>query len=403
MRNVLSRFITIVRLILKKKISIIKNVKAAGAYGESAVLLLVQALRHERPLLQRPRIFLGLSLKCNIRCAFCLTHSSLIASEEEKSTGATWQLGKGMATDNFYMDFEKFKQITDDLQYLDPAAISFSGGGETLLYPNLLEAVAYLKTNRKLKYTNIRLSTNGILLTKGLSEKLLKMGINDINISLNSTTPATYEVMHCVDGRIFNAILQNIKDLAELIKLDGKLTRVSISFVLCKYNFREIVDMIRLCDSLKVRMAKFRFIYHCKGKHERLNDFILDINDKKILKDLLLEAILEAKNGKISNNLVSLLNMLKAGNHEYFLPNRAHAYTCQIHATGKVSPYDFPCFMGDLNDESILDIWYSRKYTAFRNWVKKKALIKSPIPNIPLCFRCDYTAEEKNNKCCIVF
>jgi len=93
--------------------------------------------------------------------------------------------------DTGYMHFDLFKKIIDECSHhYSLGYLVFSGMGEPLLHPKLLEMSRYAKS---IGIPNIRLVTNAILLTK---EKTLEIFDNaefdEIVISLDATTEKTY-------------------------------------------------------------------------------------------------------------------------------------------------------------------------------------------------------------------
>ena len=401
-RRAASRIATILYLIMTGKLRIDYHIKALWTYLESAMIS-IRGLLHRKNVLRRPNILLGLSLRCNVRCVFCLAHSEFITTETERISGVTWQVCRSTREDDLCLDFDIFKRIVDDMRYLNPLSVSLTDFGEPLLYPRIEEALAYLGTRLRSKRITTQVSTNGILLTRDLSIKLLAAGIDRINISLNAASADTYKIIHSVGDGVFDIVVQNINMLTALIETDRKPAATSVSFVLCKPNFNEIVDMVRLCAALKIKTANFRFMYYCKGKYEQLKHLILDETDKAALRSMIIEAMCEAKAKNVATNLVSLLNISRRKAEASFFPNSSHAYTCQIHANGTVTPYDFPYVVGDVKKDSIANIWYSPIYMDFRNSVLTKVLGKDSISTIPFCSRCDYSAKEKDENCCVIF
>lgn len=359
------------------------------------------ALRFKKSLPMRPRITLGLSSRCNIRCVFCLAHSPLIADGQERFCGMTWQLGKPNAGSSVYLEFKKFKEIIDSLRDLQPASISLSGNGEILLYPHLLSAVSY--TRSKLNDIHIDLSTNGLNLNSEMSREMLRMEIDQINFSINAADAQTYEQMHCIKSDTFYDVINNIKNLvSEKQRLGKNKPRISATFVICRKNFHQLKGMINLCFPLGIKNAGFRNMYFCKGKENNLKEYILNPGDKIKLKDYILDALLEAKNKKIFTNLSSFFKISEKGGNDKFLPKASDAYDCQIHPDGTVNAYDFPYRMGNVYENNISQIWHSPQYLNFRDMIKEKASKKEHIPTRPFCFRCNLPASQLAD-CNIIF
>lgn len=87
--------------------------------------------------------------RCNLNCEFCSC---------------------GERTKNLELDFEKAKRIIDILSKLGTQAVSISGGGEPLLYPQIEELIKYF-VGFSIK---VGLTTNGLLLDK-INPEILNM------------------------------------------------------------------------------------------------------------------------------------------------------------------------------------------------------------------------------------
>ena len=90
-------------------------------------------------------IFVETTARCNLSCSYC---------PREKI--------------NQDMDFRLFKQIVDEGSQYGPRSWSAHLFGEPLLYPHILEAIAYLK--KKNRRHTILLTTNGTLLNRFANE-----------------------------------------------------------------------------------------------------------------------------------------------------------------------------------------------------------------------------------------
>lgn len=99
-------------------------------------------------------IFIETTANCNLTCSYC--------PREKKN-------------DN--MDFELFKTIIDECAHHGPRSFSLHLFGEPLLYPKILEAIAYIK--RKNRKNTVLLTTNGTLLNK-FRDQLRLVGVDRV-------------------------------------------------------------------------------------------------------------------------------------------------------------------------------------------------------------------------------
>ncbi len=91
-----------------------------------------------------------------------------------------------------YMTFELFKKIIDECsQHYPLGDLVFSGMGEPLLHPQLLEMSKFAKSKGIPK---VRVITNAILLTREKTAEILKdSGFDEIGLSLDAVTQETYQ------------------------------------------------------------------------------------------------------------------------------------------------------------------------------------------------------------------
>lgn len=99
-------------------------------------------------------IFIETTANCNLACEFC---------PREKN--------------DQHMDFQLFKSIVDECNEYGPRSYSLHLFGEPLLYPQILDAVDYIK--RKNRYNTILFTTNGTLLNRFIDD-LVRLKVDKI-------------------------------------------------------------------------------------------------------------------------------------------------------------------------------------------------------------------------------
>jgi len=111
------------------------------------------------------------------------------------------------------MDFNLYKKIIDSCP--NTKTVQTSGFGEPLLYPHIVEAVAYASKKKK----QVRLVTNASLLTKDLSSQLLRAGLGEIRFSVDECTKEGYEALR--PGLNWKTVLDNIIEFENLNEKGG--------------------------------------------------------------------------------------------------------------------------------------------------------------------------------------
>ena len=138
------------------------------------------------------RLWVELTSHCNYRCVMCPNKD----------------LDK---TDKGYMDMALFKKIVDEAAPF-VFDINLAHRGESLLHPQIIEAIAYAKKNGL--YT--RLHTNGSLLTEDLSRQIIRAGLDRLSFSFDGYEKQTYEKIRI--GGDFDKTVSNIVRFLEIKK-----------------------------------------------------------------------------------------------------------------------------------------------------------------------------------------
>ena len=130
-----------------------------------------------------------LNASCNLKCPMCP-----ISAESPK--------GKGKKT---WFDFEFFKELIDYSVKKGTRAIKLNYINEPLIRNDLINFITYAKDKGII---DIYFSTNGILLNKDISEKLIKSGLTRIQVSVDAFTQETYNKVRPGGG--FKKIVENV-------------------------------------------------------------------------------------------------------------------------------------------------------------------------------------------------
>ncbi len=152
-----------------------------------------------------------------------------------------------------HMNFENFKTIVDKIPGL--AITQITGLGETLLNPDIVKQLTYLKS--KHIYTGI--STNGTGLTEEMSKDLLELGLDWIDISLPSADPEIYKQLRGIDA-IANGLLDKISFFQKLnrSKFNAK-TETNILIVYSQENKGDLLNTLDYISSVKINKVIIKF------------------------------------------------------------------------------------------------------------------------------------------------
>jgi len=192
-------------------------------------------------LTERPwRLFqVETTLACNLACIMC-----------------PWVSYRKKVVNGGIMSQEIWEAVRPYLGHVQ--SIDFTGGGEPLLQPRLVEWMSQAKAFN----CTVGFLTNGLLLTPTVSEKLLAVGIDWICFSMDSPEKATYERIR--RGSDFLGVIKNIKYFTR--KRPGA-TKAMLNYVMMESNFTEILDMVRLAGELGIDQINFKQCEVIRGNH----------------------------------------------------------------------------------------------------------------------------------------
>ena len=143
------------------------------------------------------RFSIEITTKCNNNCSMC-TRGRLIKQGRLKITD--------MANETVKSILEQIKIFVNRGYQVTFAPM---GMGEPLLFKNLYPLIGDLKgISPKVK---VEIVTNGVLLDGKMAKKLVDLGVDEINISLNVNNSADYK--RYVGGDKYQLVVDNIKNL----------------------------------------------------------------------------------------------------------------------------------------------------------------------------------------------
>lgn len=154
---------------------------------------------------------------CNFKCFYC------IHSERDDENGEFKKLGYDIKN----MEFDDFLKIIEQLAEFPPKSIKrivFSGLGEPLANPRLPEMIK-TAVNSKIA-DRVEIITNGLLLNKNLTDKLIESKLTNINISIQGLNAEKYKKV-CDKKINFEDFLDNLQYLYK----NRKETKIYIKII----------------------------------------------------------------------------------------------------------------------------------------------------------------------------
>jgi len=191
----------------------------------------------EKRMLSFPiRGYIELSNYCNLRCQMC--GQSYFDSHGGK---------------RLHMAREAYQEILKVLPYLDETTVT--GFGESLLSPYFWELMELLPWGGVKK-----LITNGILIHRETTERLMKFPINDYTISFEAIDRETYEFVR--SGDHLDQVVGNLRDLDANRKQAGRNdVHIMLAFVAMKRNIEQLPEFVRRAKQYGADTVQVSFLH----------------------------------------------------------------------------------------------------------------------------------------------
>jgi len=185
-------------------------------------------------------LYLETTSRCNSLCETCIL--TFGGREPQKDLG-----------------WEEFRRVVDQFPTLD--RVLLHGVGEPLLNRDLVRMIVHLKE----RGATVLFNSNVITLGPRLRRQLIESGLDELRVSLDATTPATYARVRGVDA--YQKVVANLEALAEA-KRDARADRprVSLWFTGLKDNIEEIAGLVPLAVRVGARGINLqRLVYNGLG------------------------------------------------------------------------------------------------------------------------------------------
>lgn len=275
---------------------------------------------------------------CNHRCNYC--------SYADSELGLRDSVNK-----EDHIPWEIMQQIISDMDEMGVKAVTFSGGGEPLVYPYIVQ------TMEQILEAGIDLSiiTNGQLLKDRRAEILANA--KWVRVSFDSANAQTYSRVRQIPNNAFDEVCTNIKKFSEMKRSDCEL---GINFVVNHENADQVYEMAQMVKTLGVnhikyaaRVTKDLFKYH------------------EPFKEKVIEQIQRAKRELESDNFRVIDKY--AGDFDTALVFHRYYDKCYINRIFTVIAADSKVYfchdkayvkkgvVGDLKEHSFKELWFSEE------------------------------------------
>jgi glycosidase/MoaA/NifB/PqqE/SkfB family radical SAM enzyme len=183
------------------------------------------------------RLDVSLTERCNLKCAHCIT----LAPERTAR-------GTARSATPFVLS-----RLTSALPHAEH--IGFVHGGETLVSPVFFDLLDMIREARGDAPTMVHLLTNGMLLSRAMTERLAMAGVRSISVSLDGARAATNDAVR--SGAEFGTIVGHLRE-AVRVRREGRLDlRLGLSTVVLPGNVDELGGIVDLAADIGLDWVKF--------------------------------------------------------------------------------------------------------------------------------------------------
>lgn len=290
------------------------------------------------------------TIRCNMDCVMC----------DKKSR-------QRLADD---MTFIEFKKIVDQFEGL--AKLHLHGIGEPLLNRDFTNMVEYAKN----KNIYVCFNDNMSLLDKKKAERLVKLGLNELRISLDASDADTYRKIRNIN--LYDKVIENIRNIVKIKNdLKSNIPILKIVMVGMLKNLKQIPSIVELAYSLGIgevvvqSMQTWSRQELVKHADKKTSIFAEDIKNIKSI-------FQKAREVSIAKRIKLVLPPLEQTDYTCTWPWTS----CFITTDGYINPCcncpDPRLFnFGNIRNIKIKDIWFGSDYENFR-----RSLKSSKIPEI---------------------
>ncbi|QNO15387.1 tungsten cofactor oxidoreductase radical SAM maturase [Alkalicella caledoniensis] len=296
------------------------------------------------------RVYIEVTTKCNFDCITCIRSS--------------WH------DSELHMEWSTFVNILKSLKELPKLeSVHFGGFGEPMMHPRIFDMLREVKALG----VKVEMITNGSYLAKENIKQLIDLELDVLFTSLDSPEEEEYNSIR--QGADFQSVSGNIAQLQAMKrKLKSRNPELGIEFVAMKKNYNSLPKLIRMAYELGASQI---IVSNLIPYHESMKDEIVyDMDDtgRMFGNDSLLTTIkAQMSNMKlrtersckfVKDNTLSI-NYLGEVSPCYAL---MHSYHCYIYGRKKEI---FPCYVGNVNNTSLQNIWMDSGYVNFRRAVNE--------------------------------
>ncbi|AEH24630.1 tungsten cofactor oxidoreductase radical SAM maturase [Pyrococcus yayanosii] len=322
-------------------------------------------------------LYIEITNRCNLHCRMCFKQY--------------WEDKEGD------MDWDLFLKVLDDAEDLPELKMIYFGGiGEPTVHPRFMDMVREVKK----RGFALGISTNGTLLTEGVMEELVELGVDLIYFSMDAV-PTAANVLNL--GHVTSAV--TAKKIGELVKFKREVGTerpfIGVEVVVTKENYDQLPEMALYLKRLGVDSM---LVSNLLPMTEEQADQI--VYDGSIDMEPYLRKLQRIASGGLFMRIAEF--QLRTERYCDFVENNVAV----VRWDGEVFPcyrflHTYPEFIfgrrkkvvthsfGNVREKSLKEIWVSPEYVMFRFIVRASAY--PSCIDCPLNYSCAFVEDTERD------
>ena len=324
--------------------------------------------------------------RCNLNCFFCYATELRQVGDE--------------------LDWEVLKRTLEEGVRMGVKGISFGGGGEPLIYKHFKGILDFIEEHS----LNMDIVvTNGTAITPDVARRFIKYNLQTMVVSLNETTPERYAQMSQSSVYMYEKAMNGIRNIIRAKNETASNCEIRIQIFVWKENYKRLEEMIsslletgtdaiyiatidelpldqRLNDQEKEELKELIRNVMKKWAHKIQTHFVYEGLDKFVMEEQykFYPQAIDLPNLCKTQNRIEYCNI---GWYSLIITGSGNTFPCCQFWTNKDKSF------GNLNKESLGEIWYGEKARRFRTEMRhlllteanKELLPRKPCFISPLC------------------
>ena len=328
-----------------------------------------------------------LTNRCNIRCIHCYHYSPHATLANLPEVRGMRRRGEALPTTEEMAQMQRLVANTarthalmDEMIRMGTRSFQLSGNGEPFTHPDFLEFVGRAKRAGCSTNTN----TNGTLLSREVCDELLRVGFDDLRVSMMAGTAPVYARTHpgCRADQ-FERLRESFLYLAERKDaLRKSRPKVNLTFVLMGPNHDDVLNFARFAAEVKADGVIYRVIDAVGDPG--LEAVIPTAEQADHTRAELKEADRFLASRGLASNVPNALGAFGERIETAELYRRIPCYYGWLATRVEVNGDVFPCcrcyaMMGNAHNQDFHDVWHGAAYRQFRREAGAMNRRKTPV------------------------